>query len=508
MPDSVRNERRIEFGDFQTPQPLARSICRGLGSEGFSPASIIEPTCGRGNLLFAALAQFPETKKAYALDINSEYIASVRAELQGQPYFDKVEVLQGSFFDVEWRTILAGLSEPILIIGNPPWVTNAGLGVLGSSNLPEKTNFQDYRGLDGLTGKSNFDISEWMLMKMMEWIDTRIATVAMLCKTSVARKALVHAWRSRIALKDSTIRSIDANADFGASVSACLLVCNASPSTTNTECRVYGGLEASEPTATIGYRDGWLLSDPEKYESLKHLQADEDDRWRSGIKHDCSAVMELTKEDGHYRNGFGELARLEDDYVYPMLKSSDLASGKAKEPTRWMLITQRFIGEDTAAIEKHAPATWRYLNAHAEHLDRRRSRIYRNRPSFSIFGVGVYSFSPWKVAISGFSKRLQFTKIGPHSGKPVVLDDTCYFLSCETEVEADCLCSLLNSEIARDFYGAFIFWDAKRPITVDLLRRLDLLRLAETSGLSNESRAFLEDRDHRPAQGCRRPGCE
>jgi hypothetical protein len=218
--------------------------------------------------------------------------------------------------------------------------------------------------------------------------------------------------------------------------------------------------------------------------------------------------MELTKESGHYRNGLGELIQIEGDYVYPMMKSSDIASGRVKDPTRWMLITQRFVGEDTGKIQQRAPRTWEYLNAHVDRFDRRGSRIYRNRPSFSIFGVGDYSFSAWKVAISGFYKRWEFTKIGPYLGRPVVLDDTCYFLSCETEAEADCVCSLLNSEMARDFSSAFVFWDAKRPITVDLLRRLDLLRLAQALGRQNQLRAFLDHHERHFAQGRRQSSGE
>ena len=38
---------------------------------------------------------------------------------------------------------------------------------------------------------------------------------------------------------------------------------------------------------------------------------------------------------------------------------------------------------------------------------------------------------------------------------------------------------LLNSEPARQgIFSAFVFWDAKRPVTIDMLRRLDLSALA------------------------------
>jgi hypothetical protein len=35
------------------------------------------------------------------------------------------------------------------------------------------------------------------------------------------------------------------------------------------------------------------------------------------------------------------------------------------------------------------------------------------------------------------------------------------------------------SLLSREFFSASIFWDARRPITVELLRRLDLTALAK-----------------------------
>ena len=115
-------------------------------------------------------------------------------------------------------------------------------------------------------------------------------------------------------------------------------------------------------------------------------------------------------------------------------------------------------------------------------LDSRRSIIYRKRPRFAIFGIGDYTFSPWKVAICGLYKRLEFSVIGPRDGKPVVVDDTVYFLSCQSKEEADLLAALLGTSEAREFLGSFIFWDAKRPITAEILGRLDVEALAKMHG--------------------------
>ena len=58
-----------------------------------------------------------------------------------------------------------------------------------------------------------------------------------------------------------------------------------------------------------------------------------------------------------------------------------------------------------------------------------------------------------------------------------MLDDTCYFLPFENKAEAKKVCGLLNSNAAQEFFKSFIFWDAKRPITVDVLQKLDIAKL-------------------------------
>jgi hypothetical protein len=325
--------------------------------------------------------------------------------------------------------------------------------------------------------------------------------MAMLCKTAIARKVLVHAWKNDISLTGSEIHSIDAALSFGAAVDACLLVCTLSPASHNRDCRVYRRLGDTEPAATIGYHDDQLVADVSAYERWKHLGGHEVYKWRSGIKHDCSKVMELWKEGNRYRSGLDELIELEWDYLYPMLKSSEITKGRSKEPTRWMLVTQKAMSDETSVIRIVAPKTWEYLQSQGDYLDRRASSIYRNRPRFSVFGVGDYTFAHWKVAISGFYKELNFATIGPFAEKPVVLDDTSYFVPCQSEREARYIAGLLDSQPAREFFAAFVFWDAKRPITIEILRRLDLSALAYELGSKDTLASFRaqkrKDQPHR-----------
>jgi hypothetical protein len=235
----------------------------------------------------------------------------------------------------------------------------------------------------------------------------------------------------------------------------------------------------------FGFRDDRLIADISAYELSKHLITSEHFAWRSGVKHDCAKVFELEFEDGIFRNGLNEKVEIERDFLYPMLKSSEIAAETYRNPRKWMLVTQRAIGEDTKGIRHIAPKTWQYLLDHADLLNARASSIYIGRPRFSVFGVGAYSFSDWKVGISGLYKKLSFRVVGPHQDKPVVLDDTCCFLACESQAQAETVANLCNSDTARRFFSTFIFWDNKRPITVDLLRQLNLIMLAEQNGVDS-----------------------
>ncbi len=472
-----RDGKKVEFGDFQTPPSLAGKVCALLHTLGVAPASILEPTCGEGNFIIAALAQFDTLTNVVGFDINRGYVDDLAQKLAGNP---KAEIARSDFFSTDWDDILDRLPAPLLILGNPPWVTNSALATLGSGNLPQKSNFQNRTGLEALTGASNFDISEWMLINLIERVRGRKATIAMLCKTAVARKVLLHEWKTNPDFGQASLFLIDAQAEFGAAVDACLFVYDPGKPGAKT-CGVYSDLSPLSQSACLGYENDQLIANVDFYRKWQHLQASAQDGhhfvWRSGIKHDCAKVMEFTRSGDAYHNNLGMRVDIEETLVYPMMKSSDLANGLP--PSRFMLVTQTSTGHETKSIKRTAPKTWAYLVAHHHYFERRKSAIYRNRPQFSIFGVGDYSFSTWKVAISGLYKRLAFVAVGPHEEKPVVFDDTCYFLACRNEEEARLIAALLNSDPATEFFSAFIFWDAKRPITAKILKKLNILALAK-----------------------------
>ena len=476
---SASRNRRLEFGDFQTPPALAGSVVRLVRSLIPEPAAIIEPTCGQGSFLLAAVEAFPAAQRFVGADISTDHLKDCQSLLASSHRNPEVQLLEGDFFSMDWDRIVASLPNPVLVVGNPPWFTNSELGRFGSSNTPPKSRLGDQSGLDAITGKSNFDVSESMLFAQLRWFDNRPGTVAALCKESVARKVLARAWRQGLTVSSARICRFNAAEAFGVSVSACLLIVVRNGGEGPRACSVHANLSAEDASETIGIGDGSLVRDLAAYNRWRHLRgADGNYVWRSGIKHDCAKVMELSEDGDGLRNGLGELVDIEKEAVYPLFKSSDIANGRNGRFRKLVIVTQKRLNTDTASLRETFPKAWRYLNSHRDAFDRRSSVIYRGRPPFSMFGIGDYSFAAWKVAIPGLYGSSTPRVLPPVQGRPAMLDDTAYFLPCGSEQEARFLLDLLSSEAASGFFESMTFPGDKRPLNAGILRRLHIGRLA------------------------------
>ena len=465
--------RRVEFGDFQTPDLLSRKVCERLKALGIEPEFVVEPTCGVGAFVSAAAATFPRARRIFGYEVNGEYLASLATRLGPQALADKVTLEQADFFQTNWRSKLKELDGSVLVLGNFPWVTSATQGAIGGANMPVKSNFQGHNGFDAISGKANFDISEWMLLEVLRWFDERAGDIAMLVKTAVARKVLAYAERQRVGVREAFLIGIDAKKEFNASVDACLLVVRMTANRTQAsyDYRVYSDLSATA-FKRVGHRDGLTVGDLDAYARTRSLVGISPQKWRSGVKHDASGVMELRQTANGLVNGLGEVVHLEPNYLYPLLKGSDVGSAKTWRGM-FTLVTQRFVGESTSGIRNAAPRTWAYLERHATQLDGRVSTVYAKNPRFAIFGVGDYAFRPWRIAICGLYKRLRFRLVGPMEGRPVMFDDTVYYVSFDTEAEAVGALERLEAMECTTLLSSLIFWDEKRPIKTGILNVLD-----------------------------------
>ncbi len=467
-----------EYGDYQTPIEFAEKVCLYLKEHcQLKPSAIIEPTCGKGSFLKSSLIF--GAKEYYGIEINPEYCENCKATLQ----CDNIEIINADIFNFTSKKLIKDNTQ-VLIIGNPPWVTNSTLSNLDSDNLPVKTNFKRLKGIDAITGSSNFDICEFILLKLLfEYINTN-TVIAMLCKSSVARNVFKELKRHSVSFSSCVLLEFDAAKVFGINASACLLVIQLSAALASSDvCNVYDFDHPEVVKSQFGYSNGQF------YSNICGKGHDFDGHccftWRQGIKHDCSKVMELTMIKGSLHNGRKEAVQIENDIVYPLIKSSMFKKPIIHSFSKYVIVTQKKVREETGHLEHDVPRTWKYLNDNLPSFEKRKSSIYHDAPRFSMFGIGDYSYSKYKVGVSGFYKHPLFSILYSDDEKPVMTDDTSYFISFEDYDMAYVAMLLLNSKSVQEFLNTIAFLDAKRPFTKKVLERISFSKIVQSVSLDD-----------------------
>lgn len=477
---------KAEFGDWQTNFELAKKSCLLVKDSFQNPEIIIEPTCGKGSFIFAAIEVFGKSlQKIVGVEIYKPYIQQLKHQLLEYGLQNRgkitceIELIHQSIFEIDWEKCNFDLNKKILVIGNLPWVTNSELSKINSSNLPPKSNFKSTKGIEAITGKSNFDIAESIIYKLFDSFQNTNASLALLIKSSVAKNIIYEQKNGKYRISSMSQYLIDAKKEFDVSVAACLfMVKMGSEKQKQKQCSVY---DFYQQTKKVVY--GWVgdnfVSNVDAYKTSSHIEGKSQISWWSGVKHDCNKVMELSKIDGKFFNKLQEEVIIEPDLIFPILKSSDLKSPVITNTNRYVIITQRSTSENTQFIKQKFPLTYNYLLNHADYFEKRASIIYKKRPPFSIFGIGDYSFKNYKIAIAGLYKKTTFSLVMPIDDKPVMLDDTCYLMGFDKQNEAECFLKILNSQLVQDFLSSLIFADSKRCINKETLMRIDLLKVAQ-----------------------------
>ncbi|MFN2459647.1 MAG: class I SAM-dependent methyltransferase [Candidatus Velthaea sp.] len=413
------------------------------------PARVLEPTCGSGAFLAAAADAFPETRELLGVEIQKARFASDLRRLRradariGVRFADAYRV---DFAALPWRG--DGL---LAVVGNPPWVTAAALGRADAgAPQPPRTNPLGLEGLAARTGAANFDVAEFLTLKMLAELGSAPFAAALLLKESVARKVLAAAPALGVGFAWAEIVRIDARRWFGAAVDACALLLRTGPrSPAFVGVRADFGCEAAVIAGAAA-----CAAPPSRAV------------WRQGIKHDAAAVFELRRDRDGWRNGYGAAVEVEGEYVFPLRKARAVHAG-ADEPTA-LIVPQQRLGAPTAPLRERAPKLHAYLHAHRARLAARKSSIYRSAPPFAVFGVGPYSFAPWKVAVAGLYAEPRFRVYGPAGGRPVVFGDTSYFVAFADEQSARSFAAGCESPgVMRALRERIV--RGKRPVTKRLL---------------------------------------
>ncbi|MFO0892374.1 MAG: hypothetical protein U0790_24945 [Isosphaeraceae bacterium] len=112
--------RRREYGDFQTPPELARAALATLGPIRRRWTRVLEPTCGTGSFLIAAIQPDRAPRELIGIDIDPAHCEAARSALLGCPDCS-VRILESSVFALDLGRDLPWTKDgPLLVVGNPP----------------------------------------------------------------------------------------------------------------------------------------------------------------------------------------------------------------------------------------------------------------------------------------------------------------------------------------------------------------------------------------------------
>jgi hypothetical protein len=164
--------------------------------------------------------------------------------------------------------------------------------------------------------------------------------------------------------------------------------------------------------------------------------------------------------EGAKRKVPGIQAAVERELVFPLLRGGDVSRWAAK-PSLSILLThekgQRLNAIPESQMQQDYPKSYVYLKRFESILSLRKTRVIRNLtktgPFYSIFGIGDYTFAPWKVVWGEVATELDAAVVGESnefgSTKAIIPDHTCILVQCEKKLEAYYLCAALNSGPAR-----------------------------------------------------------
>ena len=149
---------------------------------------------------------------------------------------------------------------------------------------------------------------------------------------------------------------------------------------------------------------------------------------------------------------------IEDFFVYPLLKSKNIKKWKIEGYSYALQMHDpiKKIGYDESWVKVNFPKTYAYLKGFEKELKNRKSKVVRqlmNRgPFYSMYAVGEYTYSPYKVVWNRMGNKLNACVIDSVEdkflGRKIILpSEVISFIPTDNEDEAHYICAIMNSSV-------------------------------------------------------------
>jgi hypothetical protein len=175
-------------------------------------------------------------------------------------------------------------------------------------------------------------------------------------------------------------------------------------------------------------------------------------------------------------------AVVEPELLYPLLRWGDVARYRANPSAHLLLVQdpQTRRGIDRQTLAGRYPMTYQYLKRFERLLGSRAAyrRYQDGGPFYAMYDVGPYTLSAAKVVWRRMDRQTNAAVVemldGPWLGpRPVIPQETCVLVACDSAVEAYYLCGLLNSSLVNFLVIAHSVRGGKgfgSPAMLDVLR--------------------------------------
>ncbi len=165
-------------------------------------------------------------------------------------------------------------------------------------------------------------------------------------------------------------------------------------------------------------------------------------------------VANLTEAGARDRKFTAVEAPIEPDLVYPLVRWGDVARFRAV-PSAYILMAQDVQtrrGYNERYMQSRYPKTFAYLARFKNRLVARAAyKRYQSAAAFySMYNVGEYTLAPIKVVWRRMDKRINAAVLAPVDdpwlgSRPVIPQETCVMIATDTADEAHYLAAVLNS---------------------------------------------------------------
>lgn len=233
--------------------------------------------------------------------------------------------------------------------------------------------------------------------------------------------------------------------------------------------------EQAVPSVTHESHSSWLIGTPEELEAWRSLLRPSRYRAYEGVNtggangiywlHLIERISEtLVRVRNMPECGKKALpsveATLETRFLYPLVRGVQMRRWEATTDT-WVLLVQdpvRRQGIKASQLRSLAPRTWDYLQQFEQQLTQRAAyqRFFQkarkpsnsespDAPFYSMFNVGSYTMSPFKVAWHRMKAPVEAAILEPIGEKPLLPQETHAFIPVDSREHAVYVAALLNS---------------------------------------------------------------